>query len=756
MNADLNKSLTLDRRDPFGALVREDRPRAAAGDGFPQRRASSDISDAFSTLWQRKWLFLAATCALFALFLVLIVRMPSKYAAEAKLLVTDQGAFSVSPTSQTATVANEQTLGTQRQILASRAVLYRVIDGLPEALAQQLAVSPEPSLLDRLLAEANELFGREPSIGIDLPLAAPGVRPSDDLEQQYRTIASNLGSEVVLDTNVISVSYQDRQPEVAVFLVNEIVREYERFSAERRRDNAEASMAWIQEEVDALRERVQAGEQLIADYRMEAAAGTGQSSSDLVGQVGEMGLQIARARQEVARRQASLDAIEAGGEAAISSGLPGSDLYSQVLDNLVDQKLALELQLTGIVDEFGPQHPTYRTVQGGLARVQQGIDAEIARIRTNVETELAQAEAELLSLEAGLSGLSQTRAALETSELTIQDLQRQVSADRNALDQMFLLSSQYSLIGATRGVDVEVLSTAVKANNTPRPNKKLLSVAAFFVAGTLALVLVFAVDFSRKQVSRADHLAMVGVGRYFGQVSSIGCPSVRKLVERVRKRKLTRPLVRAIEQVGQILIRAEDEVQHDGALTIAVTSYAHNEGKSTLAFLMALVAGQINSRALLIDMDLRASSLQAIWPNAEQGGIGVGDFAAEPSARAQLGIVRTGLGFDYIGPGNCVGSPAGLIKSFLGSDAFRMCQDYDVIIIDSAPVGPVADSHHLFGIADCVAFSVMAGQTRIASVAKAMDEIPRVGLHKVRFVMNGVRRKTSSEEHEYLTPITHG
>jgi succinoglycan biosynthesis transport protein ExoP len=755
MNAEFDKALVVGRRDPFGVMIPDDRPDPLA-EAFPPRRTSSDIADALATVWRRKWLFLFVTALLFVGFLVLIVRLPSNYAAEAKVLVNDQGALTMTPTSQGGHVANEQTLGTERQILESRALLYRVIERLPPALSERLAVPPEPSLLDRFLAFADEMLGRPPAERIDLGEGAlADLAPRADVEQQYRTIVANLSSEVVLDTNVISITYQDRQPEVAVYLVNEIVREYERFSDERRRQTADMSLAWIQEEVDALRQRVQEGEQQIADYRVQAAEGSGQSSTDLNGQISEMSLQIARARQEVARREALIQAIDSGDANAIASGLPGSDFHSGILDSLIEQENQLEVEMSRLASQFGPEHPQYQTVAASLARVRQGIGTELGRIRTSVETELAQARTELASLERELAGLSRQRARLETSELSVQDLERQVSADRSALEQMLLLSSQYSLVGSTRGVDVEVLSTAVDAGSTPRPNKKLLSLAAFLLAGTLGLCAVFAVDYSRKRVTRPDHLAMAGFGRYMGQVVAVGAPNVRRLVERIGKGKLTRPLLRAIEQVGQILIRTEDEQHHDGPLTVAVTSWGHGEGKSTLAFLMALVAGQINGRALLVDLDLRASPLRGVWPNAEQGGIGVGDFAADPSLRPELGIVRTGLGFDYIGPGNCIGSPAGLIRAFLASDAFRAARHYDVVILDSAPIGPVADSHPLFAVADCVVFSVMEGQTRISSIARAVEEIPRVGLRKVRFVMNGVRGKVRGDEAEYLTPIGH-
>ena len=732
--------------DPLGHFKKSDQPPAGESD-VTRRHAASDLAEAIETVWNRKGLFVALTVLVFAVLLVAIIRLPSSYVATAQVLVTDQRALSLASAAQISSATGEQTLGTQRQILTSRALIYRILDRLPRDTATRYAVPPQPGKMDRFIAAVSEWVGRpRPEPPAELAAASrPSAAGSPSEDLQYRRIAGNLATGVVPDTNIIRISFRDRQPEVAVFVVNEIAREYERYTEERRQQSGDASLVWIRDQVTDLQTQVQSGEQQIAEFRMAAVEGSGQRSADLARQIDEMGLQIARTRQEVARREAVLETIDIGGADALASGLPGSDLYSPVLEDLTGQELALELELAGLLENFGPQHPSYLAAQTGLNRVREGLEQEVTRIRTGIETELAQARVELEALQIEVGELTRRKAALEASELTVEALERQVTADRDALEILYQLAAQVNLNGQSEGVAVEVLSPATDVSAV-RPNKKILIVAAAMLSGILALVVVFLVEMQWKVITNAGHFAQIGFGRYTGQISRFRAAPVRRLVNRLQGARPSGALTRAIEQADQILVRAEHDhpTGREGASTILVTSHHRGEGKSTLALLMAYAAGRSNHRALLVDLDLRASSLRQIWPNDAGHGVGVGDLARDPTIAPEAGVVQTELGFDYLGPGQCVGSPTGLIKSFLGSAALGAFNRYDVVIIDSAPIGPVADSHHLFRLADSVIFSARAGKTRVATLVKAIDEIPRIGLAKVRFVLNGVRRRYPS------------
>lgn len=748
MNPSPSSPLSVVPDDPLGHFRKSDQRLPVEGD-VARRHAASDLTEAIETVWNRKGLFVVLTALAFAVLLVAIIRLPSTYVASAQVLVTDQRALSLASAAQISSATGEQTLGTQRQILGSRALIYRILDRLPQDTAARYAVPPQPGKMDRFIAAVSEWVGRprpEPPAELAGPASRPpsAGSPSEDL--QYRRIAGNLATSVVPDTNIIRISFKDRQPEVAVFVVNEIAREYERYTEERRQQSGDASLVWIRDQVDDLQAQVQSGEQQIAEYRMAAVEGSGQRSADLTRQIDEMGLQIARTRQEVARREALLETIDIGGAAALASGLPGSDLYSPVLEDLTGQELALELELAGLLESFGPQHPSYLAAETGLTRVREGLEQEVARIRTGIETELAQARVELDALELQVGQLTRRKAALEASELTVEALERQVTADRNALEILYQLAAQVNLNGQSEGVTVEVLSPATDVAGSARPNKKILIVAALMLSGILALVVVFVVEMQWKVITNAGHFAEVGFGRYTGQISRFRAAPIRGLVNRLQEARPSRALTRAIEQADQILVRAEHDhpTGREGATTILVTSHHRGEGKSTLALLMAHAAARSNHRVLLVDLDLRASTLRQVWPNDARDGIGVGDLARDPTITLEAGVVGTELGFDYLGPGQCVGSPTGLIKGFLGSAALGAFNRYDVVIIDSAPIGPVADSHHLFKLADSVIFSARAGKTRVATLAKAVDEIPRIGLAKVRFVLNGVRRRYPS------------
>lgn len=750
MTTSLTRAVASTADDPLRQLRSPDPRLTMDGEAGPDH-GSSDLLDGLATIWRRKLLLLAVTMLVFTAAVAVIVRIPVHYVASVDVMVTDERGLALIGSGQEPQGTTEQTLGTQRQILTSRALIWGILDALPQAVAERYAAPAPPGTLDRLVERLTAGLGGEPDRrsapampGLaELPGhgSLPLVPDLAVAERQHRAITERLSIEVLPDSNVIRISYEERDPEVAVLVANAIAAAYEDYAAERRRRSGETSLGWIQDQASALRARVRQGEQQIVEARLAAAEGSGQSSTDLARQIDEMGLQIAHARQDIARREGLLETIARGGADALASGLPGTALHSEVLDRMLSDEAALEIELSSVQESFGNSHPSYVSMRSNLTRIRNSIDREVARIGTGIETALAQSRAELRSLLKEMAALTRAKAALESTELKIEDLERQVATDRDALAFLYQVATQVSLNGRSEGVEVELLSPAVDVRGGARPNKTIILLAAVLLSGLAGLAVVFLVDLQRKVITRVGQLGLVGFGRYVGRVDGFHARSPARLVARLQARALPRGLRHALDQAHRILTRAELEHSPgaERALRVLVTSHQRGEGKSTLAVLMAQAAARSGQRALLMDLDLRASGLRPLWPNEERQGIGIADLANTPEMHGHTGVVETRLGFHYLGPGTGVTSPAGAIKKFLRSYGMRVIDDYDVVIMDSAPVGAVAETHHLFALADCVVFTARAGRTRVSALASAAEEIPRIGLEKVRFVLNGGR-----------------
>jgi capsular exopolysaccharide synthesis family protein len=190
--------------------------------------------------------------------------------------------------------------------------------------------------------------------------------------------------------------------------------------------------------------------------------------------------------------------------------------------------------------------------------------------------------------------------------------------------------------------------------------------------------------------------------------------------------------------------------------TIAVTSAAAQEGKSTVAHNLAIVLAQTGQRVLLIDADMRNSAQHSLFESPETPGLSdVLDCTAELHRVIMPG---TKLAPDIIPAGRAPENPAEMLNSPLFGEAIHLCADaYDFIVIDTPPVGCVADARIISALCDKTILVIRAEQSNPRSCAAAFQSLQLVGADVGGVVINDVQHGAFSgyginEPYPYRAP----
>ncbi len=153
--------------------------------------------------------------------------------------------------------------------------------------------------------------------------------------------------------------------------------------------------------------------------------------------------------------------------------------------------------------------------------------------------------------------------------------------------------------------------------------------------------------------------------------------------------------------------------------TILVTSALPGEGKTTVAANLAGSLGRIEGlRVLLVDFDLRRPCLHTIF--------GVEPDKRSPSALGgrmpwQDAIYRAGTGLDILFGFQPLEEPDHLLQSSrLETLLEEFKAEYDLVVLDSAPILAVADTHSLVPLVDCGVFVLSADTTPISAAKEAL------------------------------------
>jgi protein-tyrosine kinase len=186
-----------------------------------------------------------------------------------------------------------------------------------------------------------------------------------------------------------------------------------------------------------------------------------------------------------------------------------------------------------------------------------------------------------------------------------------------------------------------------------------------------------------------------------------------------------------------------------GIKVILVTSAQPADGKSLTATNIALTLSESYRRnVLLIDADLRRPSLHDIFAVPNVAGLNEG---LKTEGDARLNAVKVSDTLTLLPAGRPEPDPMGGLSS---TRMRRILEEasarFDWVIIDTAPVGLLADANILAAMADGALIVIRAGQTPHAGVTKAIDALGRERVLGV--VLNGTDTPAKNEaDYRYYT-----
>jgi len=187
--------------------------------------------------------------------------------------------------------------------------------------------------------------------------------------------------------------------------------------------------------------------------------------------------------------------------------------------------------------------------------------------------------------------------------------------------------------------------------------------------------------------------------------------------------------------------------------TVALTSFSASEGKSTVAFQLCASLAQAGKRVLLLDADLRKSTLpnrMRIKSKVE----GLSHYLSGMANADEL-ICQTDIADFYIlFAGKLVPNAAEL----LGTQGFprlisALRETFDYVIIDTAPLGQVIDCAVILPYVDGTIIVLDVNNNSYKLTRRMKAQIEKSGGKILGVVLNGVDMK---DKHSYYGKAKYG
>ncbi|WP_338424228.1 GumC family protein [Sphingopyxis kveilinensis] len=663
-----------------------------------------DLREIWAIVYRSRFWIATIMASAIVLGIIVTLLMTPRYRADAAVQI-DQEAIKVLGTEQSESSASiqdaERFLKTQVDVINSRAVA--------RAVANELRLFNG----DRFLEQMRDSQEVEATSSVSL---ADAKR-----ERVLTVLQKNLTVELPPQSRVVRIFFTSPDPALAARVANSYAENFIRLNLRRKFDSSSYAREFLREQLDEAQQRLARAERSAVQYAREkkiidasAAASTSDRPSAPRSLTTGTLVQLNQQQAEATAKRIQAEQRWNRARAVNSLSIP------EVLENTAVQALLAEkAQLNAqLMEETQRRRDDYPTVRQGRARIielDQQIGAIASSIRSTIRTEYEVARTNEQALGNRVEQLKSSTFSEQSESIQLSILRREADTFRQQYE--FLLA-RFNQLNAEAGVQANNISLIDQAVTPIKPSSPKIVLNLFLAAilgGIISTIFcyvrhtVFDTIRTPDDVARNLNLPLLGV------VPKPENPE--NLANELRDPK--QPISEAFSSLRSTLSMIST---HGLPKTLAFTSTTAAEGKSTACFATALSLARTGKRLLVIDLDLRRPNQHNQYgiKNTE----GMSELLSGNRTFADV-VRKTNVErVDMITGGAIPPNPTelldpGSIRAMLAAHS----ADYDVILVDSAPVLAIADAISVGNSVEAVIYVIESNKNLPKTILAALSRL---------------------------------
>ena len=397
-----------------------------------------------------------------------------------------------------------------------------------------------------------------------------------------------------------------------------------------------------------------------------------------------------------------------------------------------------ERELTTSSQDYGPNHPIIIQRREDLLSLSERFNREVETAVQTLRIEANVAAQKVTELERSIVELRQSMTQLSEKENELRQLEADADISRT-LHETLTNRIREAESAIVEGPDARILNLAEVPVVPESASKRLLLIGAFLGAFVFSGAVALGLEFLSGGYQTEEEIR-----------TSLGWPILATVPKRSRWRLLGKRKYRtkgsAYDEAFNALYTNLEfhgvELDSGRATTILVTSSVPGEGKSTVVHGLAQAAVENGAKVLVIDADLRRSTIHKKFKIDNPFGLSSCDprFFDEKLAK-NLIITDPQTGVDIIPAGEIQTSPQNLLRGQALQHILRGTRrDYDMIIIDTPPILAVADAQLVGKHCDSAVLVIKWGSTSRRLVQRAVARVSTRGMPLIGCVLTQVAK----------------
>ncbi|MCF3651965.1 GumC family protein [Synoicihabitans lomoniglobus] len=567
-----------------------------------------------------------------------------------------------------------------------------------------------------------------------------------DLEpgQEPPSVGAALGSLSVgdiRDSFIIRVGITHRDPEATALVANRFVSEFMRYLFDRRFDKTNNAAVFLEQRAETLRIEAEQAEGLLRDYQRKHNLMSLDNSTNLVRnrlvQADEARTSARLTRIRVEELLNQIERFKQQGRDMLEISYIAEHGTVKGLSNQLSE---LRKNESILAERYLERHPRMIVVGNEIAVTQRQLDEAINLAIADLRSTVAEARTSEQAMQQEFDVAEAEQRRLKDLEAEYSSLKNQADIARNNFVQITQRMQEVQTERRIESVPVHPLDNAQIPGAPYSPN-----ISGIIKSSVMIFILVFVgvavglsfIDDRVKSAWDVEHFIGANLLGIIPDLNTLKDEEKYSLVLENRQ-------VPGTESFLSVYSAAKIHSKLDFPKSILITSTIPGEGKTLVSCNLAGGFARHGRKTLLIDCDLRRPMLHRHFQMENDKGIitwseSGGELGESAADNSELGIVRVGENLDLLRSGGRSRIPTELLESKAFVQLLdRLQKEYELIVIDSPPLGAVTDSLLIAEHADEVIYVCRFNRAYRKHIRQYVTALKNAKRELLGIVLNGL------------------
>ncbi len=545
-------------------------------------------------------------------------------------------------------------------------------------------------------------------------------------------------------SNIISINLNDAIVDRGEDIINALISNYNENAIDDKKAIADRTSSFINERIADIYGNLSSVDQSAEDFK------SGRGITDMATQT-NVNLNIgATNQQELQNASVQLDIASSMKD--IIENQEGYELFPSNI-GLADASIAgttaryneLALERKRLLESSNEKNPIIVNLDQQLDGLKRSMQSSLNSMTNNLGLQVN-------SLSSQLSRINSRIYSAPKNERALRDITRQQQTTESLYLYLLQKREESQITFASASPKSKIIDNAYLSNAAPVSPKRQIILLASLIFGLLVpFSIIYAKDLLDNKIQNK-----IGLEMLTGDIPVLAeLPKISKkenTLVKTSERTVLAESLRILRTNLDYIIKSKSKSASKG-IAIFVTSSVPGEGKTLVASNLAMILANTGKKALLIGADIRNPKIYQFYSGKDvdklgrsmrnKDNLGLTDFLISKDLEPK-DIISPMLAHDQtvdvIYSGRIPPNPAELLMNERMKDLFRSIKEqYDYIIVDTAPLMVVSDTLLISEYADQTLYVTRAGITERKVIEFPLKMEKEGKLKGLSFIVNGVK-----------------